>query len=278
MNGRKSICLFAVLFFALLSAGSCGKKSVEEEPVRVLEEKEGTALEEGGDGEALSGAESSSVDAAAGGASSDDSSGKAGTVRAPDKETVLAMREKVLAGMDEEAVSALKETIKVANLSMEALILNENLEKKLSDPENTYWELFEKTGDIRIGWALEEEQQKKRGEYKDLTEEEFGERFGTPVYRYNRFAGEDFIRVMEEWKEKVPDEALKADFDRLAACMASGMEEHDAADIMSVYEMLHDMDYFLFRYGPEDVGGYVKDRSTVGRFYGSLEVYGGRDS
>jgi len=33
------------------------------------------------------------------------------------------------------------------------------------------------------------------------------------------------------------------------------------------------MDYFLLRYGPEDVGKYTEDSSTVNKYYGVLNVY-----
>ncbi|MGC4018647.1 MAG: hypothetical protein QM793_05060 [Muricomes sp.] len=34
-----------------------------------------------------------------------------------------------------------------------------------------------------------------------------------------------------------------------------------------------DMDYYLLRYGPEDVGQYVQDKSTVAKYYGMLTCY-----
>ena len=30
------------------------------------------------------------------------------------------------------------------------------------------------------------------------------------------------------------------------------------------------VDYFLLRYGPEDIGKYVRDRSTAEKYYGTL--------
>ena len=35
----------------------------------------------------------------------------------------------------------------------------------------------------------------------------------------------------------------------------------------------HDMDYYLLRYGPEDVGTYVQDPSFICKYYGVLSVY-----
>ena len=38
-------------------------------------------------------------------------------------------------------------------------------------------------------------------------------------------------------------------------------------------KILHDLDYFLLRYGIEDVGKYTKDGSVVAKYYGVLMVY-----
>lgn len=258
MKKSKKTYLLLILLPAAMAAGACGRAE-DRPPVVVLEEKDGSAVKKG-KSTAGRGAKVQN------GEDEDD-------IYVPDKDTVLAARESALEGMDEEDISDLTETVKLANLRMEDLILNENLEKKLKDPESVYWELFEETGDIRIGWAFDKEQQEKRKEYKELSDEEFGEKFGQPVIRYNRFDGADFINVMEEWKEKVADGALKEDFAQMEALMESGVREHNAEDIMSVYRMLHDMDYFLLRYGPEDVGKYTKDASTVCKFYDALSIY-----
>ena len=45
--------------------------------------------------------------------------------------------------------------------------------------------------------------------------------------------------------------------------------------LSKIYYKLHDLDYFLLRYGPDDVGPYVWDDSCVRTYYGSLKVYDG---
>ena len=40
-----------------------------------------------------------------------------------------------------------------------------------------------------------------------------------------------------------------------------------------IYKILHDMDYFLLRYGIEDVGKYTQDGGVVAKYYGVLTVY-----
>ena len=51
-------------------------------------------------------------------------------------------------------------------------------------------------------------------------------------------------------------------------------ETHEAKYLEKVYHILHDMDYFLLRYGIEDVGKYTTDVSVVSKYYGVLIVYG----
>lgn len=44
-------------------------------------------------------------------------------------------------------------------------------------------------------------------------------------------------------------------------------------NIKQIYFILHDMDYFLLRYGIEDIGKKVTDMSAVSTYYGVLEIY-----
>ena len=48
---------------------------------------------------------------------------------------------------------------------------------------------------------------------------------------------------------------------------------NDVEYIIQIYRIVHDMEYFLFRYGIEDVGRYVDDISTTSKYYGVLTVY-----
>lgn len=45
-------------------------------------------------------------------------------------------------------------------------------------------------------------------------------------------------------------------------------------DLTYMASETHDMDYFLLRYGLEDVGAYTQDKGTVAEYYGVLAVYG----
>ncbi len=54
--------------------------------------------------------------------------------------------------------------------------------------------------------------------------------------------------------------------------MASVTHEMEYAN--QIYKILHDLDYYLLRYGIEDVGVYTQDQGTVSKYYGVLAVYG----
>ena len=74
-------------------------------------------------------------------------------------------------------------------------------------------------------------------------------------------------------KDSLKTELLKQDFDNLIENMRLAKKTHDMKYVEEIYHILHDMDYFLFRYGIKDVGAYVQDKSTVSKYYGALEVY-----
>ena len=50
-------------------------------------------------------------------------------------------------------------------------------------------------------------------------------------------------------------------------------DTHEMEHANNIYKALHDIDYFLLRYGIEDVGKYTADDSVVSKYYGVLSVY-----
>ena len=196
-------------------------------------------------------------------------------VHIPTKEEVLAMREQVLEGMSEEEIERLTENIKVANLQMESAYLNDNIFEKLEDTESPFWNYFDEKGDIQIGWTYEGDYQQMREIMKreNISEEEFYVLYGTPETVYNRFDAENFIELLEDMKETVKNEKLQADLQQMIDETALAAETHEMEYAYHVYQLLHDMDYYLLRYGLEDVGKYVQDVSTLARYYGVLSVY-----
>lgn len=184
----------------------------------------------------------------------------------PTKEEVYEIRENVVAGMSTEEISRITENIKVANLTLEHAYLYDNLFERLSDPDDMYWNYIDHKGEIQIGWAVE------GSDNMQLSQEEHKEK-SVPVMTENRFDAEAFIDLMKEMKDSIKTELLKEDFENLIQYMSLAKETHNVEYIKYIYYILHDMDYFLFRYGIEDIGLFVTDNSTLSKFYGVLSVY-----
>ena len=106
-----------------------------------------------------------------------------------------------------------------------------------------------------------------------LSEEQFYEKYGTPVMEYNRFDAENFIDLIKDMQSTVHHEGLCDDLQQLIDLTALAKETHDMKYANEIYKILHDMDYFLLRYGLEDVGTYTRDVSVVATYYGVLDVY-----
>lgn len=191
---------------------------------------------------------------------------------APSKEEVYNMRTEVLEGLTEGEVEELTEYIKITNLAFEHAKLYGNFFENLEDPQYPAWNYFEKTGEIQVGWAFNGDG--KYDESLGITYEEFLEEYGTPVIDYNNHDGNDFIDTIESVKEKLENDLLYADLENLIENMKFAMEKHDVEYVKNLYHVLHDMDYFLLIYSPEDVAPYISlDTSTVTKYYGILEVY-----
>ena len=188
----------------------------------------------------------------------------------PSKEMVLYMRSAATEGMSEEEIIRITENIKVANHAMEEGYLYDRLFERLEDPEDLYWNYVDQKGEIQIGWALADNPYDAGS---GLTFQEFEEKYGQPVITYNRFDADNFIDLMTEMKDSLKSGLLKSDFDNLIHYVQMAKDTHDVDYMIKVYHILHDMDYFLFRYGIEDVGIYVRDDSTISKYYGVLNIY-----
>lgn len=193
----------------------------------------------------------------------------------PSKEEVLAMRELVLEGMTNEEMERLTENIKVANLQLESAYLNDNIFEKLSDKDSLYWNYFDQSGDIQIGWSYNGDYAdiKKIMDEEGLSKNEFYKKHGEPVMQYNRFDADNFIDLIEDMKKSVQNELLVADLQQLIDLTSLAAQTHEMEYANEIYKILHDLDYFLLRYGIEDVGKYTTDGSVVAKYYGVLNVY-----
>lgn len=204
----------------------------------------------------------------------------------PSKETVLERRNACLQGMSEEDITRLTENIKVANLAMEYSYLYDRLFERMADPEDLYWNYVDQKGDIQIGYSLEQEAVDAWKEYSQNAEEitdmdscwkayqQYEEEHGQPVYTYNRFDADNFIALMEEMKGLLKNDMLTADLNQLIENTRQAKETHDVTYIKEIYYILHDMDYYLLRYAPDDVASFVQDKGTIAVYYGALQVYG----
>lgn len=199
-------------------------------------------------------------------------------LRAPSKEEVLMVREKVLEGMSQEEIDRLKENIKVANLQMESAYLKENIFVELADKDSVYWQYFDQKGDIQLGWWYKGDIcpmdmiMRREG----ISEEEFHKTYDEPGIVYNRFDAKNFMDLIQDMMNSVHDGNLSADLQQLIDLTDLASETHDVRYANEIYKILHDLDYFLLRYGIEDVGKYVKDTSLVATYYGVLNVHDGK--
>lgn len=184
----------------------------------------------------------------------------------PTKEEVLFKRTEIQDSMTEEHYEKLKNFIQTANLRLESLVLYDNLFLCLEDPDDLYWNYFEKCGDIQIGWGFD-------GDVDISIVEKNPEQYGTPVVRNNPYDGEVFIKKAEELAEYIGYEKLQLDLISLAENMRKALDTHDGTYVKNVYCILHDLDYFALRYGLEDFGDLVKDKSTLVKYYGVLNIY-----
>ena len=193
----------------------------------------------------------------------------------PSKEAVAAAREEALEGMPQEQADRLAETVKTANLWLEQKYLYDNLFGKLEDPDSLYWNYFDQSGKIQIAWAYDGSLDMDAVCAREgLTEAEFYSRYGTAVSVVSEYTADDFIALMEELEASAQNEGLKAELRELAAEMELA-KGHEMERVNNVYKKLHDLDYFLLRYGPEvlDSYGAEYDKSTVSKYYGTLSFY-----
>ena len=75
------------------------------------------------------------------------------------------------------------------------------------------------------------------------------------------------------FRSTVKNEKLREDLQQIMDETALAAETHEVEHAILIYQLLHDMDYYLLRYGLEDVGKYVRDTSLISRYYGVLAVY-----
>ena len=193
----------------------------------------------------------------------------------PLEEAALTMRGKVEAGMTADEISRLTEFIKSANLWWEHQYFYDNIFRSLSDPDSLTWNYFDRAGEIQIGWAYDGTPGDKAAiqAREGLTDDEFYARYAQKVITSNLYDADAFSTIIADLKASVKSGLLDADFDRLINLCANAKKTHNVSYAVEMYHMLHDMDYFLLRYGSSDVGPYAQDRLTISKYYGSLRIW-----
>lgn len=190
----------------------------------------------------------------------------------PSKEVVEETRKIVLEGMTQEEIDRLNGVIKRGNLILEGKFMFCNWGNLLSDSKAPTWNHFDQTGEIVVGYALEEEQEEP-WKNSGMSFNEFGALYGSEVIYDNPYDADYGVAVFTDLKESVHNEDLMQDLDNIIMNFQKAKETHDIKYVEDLYHILHDMDYFLLRYGWEDVGKFVQDRSTLEIYYGALTCY-----
>ncbi len=192
----------------------------------------------------------------------------------PEKSEIDAARAAVLEGVSETDGTALCRRIREAHNEIEWMKIYDNLFSHLADPEDLAWNCLHETGGVQIGWAYEGTIDKERTMKEEgLTEDQFYEKYGERVFRYNYITAEDFAQELEQYKECVVHEGLRKDLQTMSDLIRMAAETHNVKYMVDLAHYLHDMDYFLLNYRLDKELPYIKDTSSITKYYGVLSVY-----
>ena len=73
--------------------------------------------------------------------------------------------------------------------------------------------------------------------------------------------------------KRIQNDLLKRDIDEMLIYIDLMENQKDVEALRSFYYKLHDLDYYLFRYGANEIWFYVHDMSFVTTFFDSLYIY-----
>lgn len=205
----------------------------------------------------------------------------------PTEEQAAEVRETALQGMSAEETAALADYLKGYHNWLEAKLLYENWESRLSDKESIAWNYIDRSGTVQAGWMLEwnvdadlktekerrEYMKQRYPEYGEIPLEELERKYGEPYYEENAYGAEAVIQRMDELTASAENKAFRRDVEALCEALRRAKDTHEADYVMQAHEIVHDMEYFLLRYSPRDVASYTADKSLSGRYYGVLEVW-----
>lgn len=75
--------------------------------------------------------------------------------------------------------------------------------------------------------------------------------------------------------KRMKNDLLKQDIEEMLALIEKMEKDHDVNALRRFFYKLHDMDYYLFRYGANELWFYIHDKSFVQTYYDALSVYSG---
>lgn len=194
---------------------------------------------------------------------------------APSEEGVIFMRERVERGMTEEDIKYLTEMVMVEHYWWEYQYLYLKTFDQMRNPDSLLWNYIDHPGEIQIGWVYDGNINKDAVcAQEGLTEDEFYTRYAQKAIEPNNTHDADSFRQrMTALKASVKSGLLDEDFDRMIALCEQARETHDVGCVIELYHMLHDMDYYLLRYGPSDVGRFTVGPSIASEYYGCLSIW-----
>lgn len=193
----------------------------------------------------------------------------------PIKKHVLEMRNKVLAGMTEEEIKQASKMVQKGNEYGEGSYLHGLKFQHFKDADSLYWNIFTQSGNIVIGYMIDIKHP-KYDPNSGMTEEEYNVKYGEPeVMSISTPVGERFYSYIDNLQNIIKTDMLDEDFAEIRNCMKLAIETHDVDYLYRIYYKFHDLDYYLFRYGPEDISPLVGYASSIEIYYGALHVYDG---
>lgn len=191
----------------------------------------------------------------------------------PDEETVRKVRELAVEGMNDKEIEEVSAKIIKINKILEQYTGDEVWMDAISDPSNPVWKILDKTGEVIIGYSYEEGVWEKM-ESSGLTEEEFAKKYGQPVYYNNEYDAAMMQAELREIQDIIKNKSLKEDIDNVISAIGKLKETHDDEYYYYIAEIFHDMDYFLFRYGPSlALTENEEIRESLRTYYGRLTMY-----
>lgn len=189
----------------------------------------------------------------------------------PTRELVLSKRKDCLRGLTEAEASELTLFIQLENIRYEQWYFGDGF-KAFEDQNAPLWAYVDQVGDeLIVGYTLEEEYHYDKS--SGYTFNEWCEKYGTPIVDDNYDNYEVFISNISNWQERIQSEELNYEFDLLKEDMIAAHETHDVSYLESMRQRLHDLDYYLLRYAPDDVAPYVWDTGFIESYYGTLGLY-----